>query len=195
MRPSATEAPHAVAQSPASSQVNTHMERAPEATEAKAGTTPMLRRRPILIGGIATVVLVIVVLTSGRSTPNEVQVALPAPDPLAATAAALTQDISRFNTSSEAAYFRTMIANRQSIEGPGRCWAGFSADFPDQSLLTLIWPTGFWLQVSPGAQGSALTSSMRLGADYTRAGISSADLDMKAVGCTTLPDGTIQLNA
>ena len=51
--------------------------------------------------------------------------------------------------------------------GPSRCWAGFSADFPDQLLVTMIRANGFWMQLFVDPTKGLDQTSIRNGPDYT----------------------------
>lgn len=61
----------------------------------------------------------------------------------------LIDSLQPFNRASASSPLALEIA-RNSEESPGvECFAGFNADFPVFGLVTLIWPSGWWLQFTP----------------------------------------------
>lgn len=78
--------------------------------------------------------------------------------------------------------------------GPdSRCWAGFSADFPDLVLVTLIWPSGRFTQFDPATTSNGFSSVFNVGDNYQLAGLDPAAFDANGYSCSLNSDGSISI--
>lgn len=84
------------------------------------------------------------------------------------------------------------LANELALHpGEPLCWGAMSTDFPDRTLITLIWGGGDWKQIWPDpAQpyGYDYMATNR-GNDYRRAGIDPDYLDSVAIQCMPTYEG------
>jgi len=74
-----------------------------------------------------------------------------------------------------------------------RCWAGHAADFPGQALLTIIQPSGQWVQVDIDPVTGPDRSLLLSGDDYRLAGIDPQAFDATGYQCEVEHDGTVYL--
>lgn len=98
-----------------------------------------------------------------------------------------------YNSSQSSA--KNLIANIAGLSASTRCWAGFAVDFPGQVLLTIIQPSGLWVQVNVDPVTGPDLQSLKNGPDYTSAGIDPTHFDSSGYQCQVRTDGSVILAA
>ena len=121
---------------------------------------------------------------SAANTPSAVDQPVDAGPPQDVVAA-----IAKFN-SSDVNSVKGVIANFSAGYGDGRCWIGTAADFPDKTLLTVIWSPGVWVRQNIHPQTGPDVNSTRSGSDYRLAGSSRPCSTRRATPAIRRPRGT-----
>lgn len=161
-----------------------------------ARTYPVVGRsrmkRGALMAAAAIVVIAAVLLTRGGDAPES-----PGGTATDGAGAASERDTLRsaltwFNEANYQNGTRNMVDNLNS--GGARCWVGYQTG--DLLLVTIIWPSGYWVQFNPARTEDeylAMVGSVRQGDDYTAAGISPSEFDANGLSCEVGPEGVIDL--
>lgn len=175
----------------------------PEETLEDEGQTPKRSGiKLVWIGGAIAAVVVVAVFALARENENEQS--MPNRISSSTTTSAtptvsvnpeipVIQDSLRLFNMAGNTPARLTIESYMQFGASNRCWVGFAVDFPDQVLLTVIWPFGGWVQVTIDPDLGPDPYSMRSGADYTAAGINATQFDVSNYPCETQRDGTIEL--
>ncbi len=86
-----------------------------------------------------------------------------------------------------------LLTNYSITMGSPRCWVGYAADFPDQVLVTAIWPSGAWMQENIDLQSGPDAYSFKNGPDYSVAGIDPSAFDLSGYECSVGQRGNLSV--
>jgi hypothetical protein len=143
-----------------------------------------------LAAGLIVLVIVVVIVAARRSgQPNGS--GLSTPDQALPKASVEVQRLLDVYNAQQVSLVNAFVPGY----GPSRCWASFVADFPDEGLVTLIKPSGYWMQLVIDPIRGVQVNSIRDGPDYAAAGINPATLDTTGYyyPCQVAADGSISL--